>query len=148
MRMRSLILGGAAAAAVILAAAGSASAATAGHAGGGGAAAITASPASLTFAPQVVGTGLSAPQTVTITNTASEPVYVAEADVDSYDFGISSAGTTCSNVTLAVGASCTVAVEFFPLSQGTQSSNAIVELGTYPHLSVVVIPVTGEALSS
>jgi hypothetical protein len=150
MRMRSLVLGGAAAVAVVLAAAGSASAATVGNAGGDVTASgptaseMTVSPASLNFAAQAVRTP-SASRTVTITNTSSQPAFISGPNVNDYDFGIS--GSTCQAVTLAVGASCTVSVFFYPITQGTRSGTMSVVVGAYPDLTVVAVPISGEGLS-
>jgi hypothetical protein len=106
---------------------------------------LSFSPASLTFAPRFILTGASAPQTVTITNTSSQPAFISNPDPGDA-FGISPAGTTCESVTLAVGASCTVAVTFDPASPGTNSGSLSVQVGSYPDESDLLVPITGEGL--
>jgi hypothetical protein len=110
---------------------------------GPSASALTISPASLSFAPRFILTGPSAPQTVTVTNTSSQPAFISNPDPGD-GFGVSS--TTCESVTLAVGASCTVAVTFDPASPGTNSGLLNVQVGSYPDESFLSIPVTGEGL--
>jgi hypothetical protein len=104
---------------------------------------LTISPASLSFAPRFILTGASAPQTVTVTNTSSQPAFISNPGAGD-QFGISS--TTCDSVTLAVGASCTVAVTFVPSSPGTISGALSVQVGSYPDESSLSIPLTGEGL--
>jgi hypothetical protein len=106
---------------------------------------LSFSPASLTFAPQYILTGPSAPQTVTITNTSSQPAFISNPFFGG-GFGISPGGTTCESVTLAVGASCTVAVTFDPASPGTNSGSLSVQVGSYPDESNLLVPITGEGL--
>jgi len=76
-------------------------------------AAITATPVSLSFAAQPVGT-VSAPQRVTIANTGTAPLVVTT---------LAAAGTFeetdgCAGTTLAVGATCTVQVKFLAEAVG------------------------------
>jgi hypothetical protein len=104
---------------------------------------LTMSPASLSFAPRFIGTGASAPQTVTVTNTASQPAFISEAGAGG-QFGTPS--TTCDSVTLAVGASCTVEVTFAPSSPGALTGAVSVQVGAYPDESSLSIPITGEGL--
>ena len=85
--------------------------------------ALSLSPTSLTFAAQDTGT-TSAPQTITATNTGTASLFfnnVALTGADGLDFTISD--DQCIGTTLAVGASCTIAVTFSPTTTGTRSEN-------------------------
>jgi hypothetical protein len=104
---------------------------------------LTMSPASLSFAPRFIGTGASAPQTVTVTNTSTQPAFISNAGAGG-QFGTPS--TTCDSVTLAVGASCTVEVTFAPSSPGALTGAVSVQVGLYPDESSLSIPITGEGL--
>jgi hypothetical protein len=104
---------------------------------------LTMSPASLSFAPRFIRTGASAPQTVTVTNTATLPAFISEVG-SGPDFGVPS--TTCDSVWLAVGASCTAEVTFAPSSPGDLSELLSVMVGSYPDTSETSIPLTGEGL--
>jgi hypothetical protein len=105
---------------------------------------LTFSPSSLTFAPQFIDTAASAPQDVTVTNTSSQPALISGLGTTE-GFGIHTDGTTCSSVTLAPGASCTVAVVFAPDTQGAVSGGLTVEVGTFPE-TTTSMPMTGEGL--
>jgi hypothetical protein len=100
---------------------------------------LSISPASLTFAPQFVFTGPSAPQTVTLTNNASQPMFIN----DVYGFDVD---TDCDSVTLAPGASCTAAVAFEADSPGPVLGSLNVSVGSYPDETTTSIPVSGEGL--
>jgi hypothetical protein len=76
---------------------------------------VTASPASLTFGPQGVGT-TSAPQTLTLTNTGDAALSVSNV-VASGDFA---PANNCASP-VAVGGSCTISVTFTPTAIGTRS---------------------------
>ncbi|MGE5096946.1 MAG: choice-of-anchor D domain-containing protein [Betaproteobacteria bacterium] len=83
-------------------------------AGTGGAPGLQFSPASLTFAPQSVGT-TSPPQGATLTNAGSTSVDVSSISVTG-DFAF----TGCAfPLTLAPGASCTLSITSSPQSAGT-----------------------------
>jgi hypothetical protein len=88
---------------------------TAALSGSGTAAAAGLSPASLTFAGQLVGT-TSAAQTVTLSNTGSAALNISK---------IATAGdytqTNNCGPSLGVGASCTINVSFKPTNTGTRS---------------------------
>jgi hypothetical protein len=89
--------------------------------GGGGtpSASLSTSPASLAFASQAVNT-TSAAQNVTVTNTGTAAATVS-AVTAAGDFAQTN---TCS--TLAVNASCTVAVTFRPTASGTRTGSVTI----------------------
>ena len=81
---------------------------------GGGAPAVTLSPATLTFASQIVST-TSESQAVTLTNSGSVPLNITSiAASDNY-----AADSTACATTLAVGANCIIDVTFSPGAVGT-----------------------------
>src|SRR5919202_1339994 len=100
-----------------------------GSGGGGGAGpppppaaapAVTFTPASLTFAAQLIGT-TSAPQSITVANTGSASLFINSAAVpNTLDFTEVSDG--CSGLTLAAGTSCSVSITFSPTLSGTRSA--------------------------
>jgi hypothetical protein len=75
---------------------------------------LSASPSSLDFGSQQVGTS-SAPQTVTVTNTGSAPLTVSGV-VASGDFH---EADSCVGSPVAPGATCAVQVTFLPAASGT-----------------------------
>jgi Abnormal spindle-like microcephaly-assoc'd, ASPM-SPD-2-Hydin/HYDIN/CFA65/VesB-like, Ig-like domain/Beta-propeller repeat len=88
-------------------------------------------PASMTlgFGTVTVGT-TSGTQSVTLANVGSAALSltsVAIAGANAPDFAIAAAGTTCpaAGGTVAIGASCTVAVQFAPQSAGTSKSASL-----------------------
>jgi centrosomal CEP192-like protein len=89
--------------------------------------AINITPTSLIFAAQAVGT-TSAPQAVIIRNQGSATLNVSNISItgsDAGSFGIVPAGTSpCPpSGTLASGVSCTVTIDFAPLSSGGKSAS-------------------------
>ena len=86
-----------------------------------GAPAMAASPSSVTFASQGVGT-TSAPQTVTIGNPGGAGLSIQSVSIagpDGADFALAS--DVCSGTTVAPGASCAVQVTFSPTASGSRS---------------------------
>ena len=89
---------------------------------------VTLLPAQLTFGDQAAGT-VSASQTVTLKNTGSTTLTITAIGfigADAGSFGIVAAGVTQCPVTggtLAIGASCTVAVDFAPQAAGLKSAS-------------------------
>jgi hypothetical protein len=81
---------------------------------------LTASPASLSFGNQAVGSA-SAAQAVTVTNTGT-----ATASLSSVSAGAPFAQTNTCGSSLAAGASCTVSVTFSPTAGGAASGNLTV----------------------
>jgi hypothetical protein len=84
---------------------------------------VSFSPGSLTFPPQTVGT-TSAPQTVTLTNTGTEPLSITSimiTGVNSADFA---QNNNCPNssATLAPNASCSIKVTFTPSTTAGESA--------------------------
>jgi uncharacterized repeat protein (TIGR03803 family) len=78
------------------------------------------SPSSLKFSSQAVGT-TSSPQSVTLTNTGSEPLTVSGASV-SGDFTVSD---NC-NAPLSPGQSCQFTVQFAPTATGTRTGKLFI----------------------
>jgi hypothetical protein len=77
---------------------------------------VSVSPASLSFAPQYVGTS-SAQQTVTVTNISNSPVGVTPETPSSPDFVLVN---NCRN-TLPPNGTCTVLVSFDPTTSGVRN---------------------------
>ena len=94
------------------------------------------SPSPVRF-PAVTTAGLaSAPRTVTITNTSSDPLPVtATAIAGANPLSFTESADTCTGVTLAAGASCTVAVAFTPPAAGLRTALlAVTDSGLHtPH---------------
>jgi hypothetical protein len=103
------------AAACLLAASG----ARAGGQAGGAASSLSAT--SLTFTPEPVGT-VSAPQTITLTNTGSAVLNIVTLSVLGPDF---SETNTCGN-SVAAGTNCAIYVTFDPLSYGTGTGTVVI----------------------
>jgi hypothetical protein len=87
--------------------------------------AATVQPSSLSFVSQSVGT-VSAPQTVTITNTGTETLSISGISIgSSLDFSVTSSqgSNSCTALanTLAVSQSCSVYVYFSPTASGTRT---------------------------
>ncbi len=90
-------------------------------------ASLALSPSPLNFAAEPVST-ISAPQTLSVTNTGGAPAQLGTAAVSGdYILSADSCGST-----LAAGASCTVSIEFSPMSTGSRAG-----LFTLPSPSVV-----------
>jgi len=92
--------------------------------------AINITPTSLIFAAQAIGT-TSAPQAVMIRNQGSAILNLSSISVtgsDAGSFGIVPAGTSPCPLsgTVASGASCTVTIDFAPLSSGGKNAGLIV----------------------
>lgn len=83
-------------------------------------------PTSLGFGSQIIATS-SAPESVTLTNKGSAALSVtgiAVTETNAADFAIASGGTCpAGGGTVAIGASCTVAVRFAPRSVGTSNAS-------------------------
>jgi hypothetical protein len=77
---------------------------------------VSLSPLTLTFSAQYVSTS-GLPQTVTVTNTGSATLNIANVAASSADFGLLS---NCSNPVPA-GANCTIGVFFDPTAGGTRT---------------------------
>ena len=88
---------------------------------GTGTAPVSLSPASLTFASQLIGT-TSAKKSVTLKNNQAVPLTISGIST-SGDFAQVSATCPLSPKTLAAGASCTVSVTFTPTTLGTRAGN-------------------------
>jgi hypothetical protein len=79
---------------------------------------------SLTFAPQLLGT-MSAPQSVTLTNSGSETLNISSLLPEGANPGDFASSDNC-NGSVAPGASCTISVTFTPTATGTRSATITV----------------------
>jgi hypothetical protein len=108
--------------------------------------AASLTPASLTFASQVVGT-TSAQQVVTLTNTGTATLSAINASVgglNTLDFPVT---TTCAS-TLAAAATCTIVVSFRPTLSGTRTATlSLFDSAAHsPQLATFTGTATGGAL--
>jgi hypothetical protein len=95
--------------------------------------ALTASPASLSFGNQAVGSA-SAAQTVTVSNTGS-----ATASLSSVSAAAPFAETSTCGSSIAAGASCAVSVTFKPTAAGAASASlTVASNATNPSLTVAL----------
>ncbi|HTJ67513.1 MAG TPA: discoidin domain-containing protein [Actinospica sp.] len=100
---------------------------------GGGSATLSASPSSLSFGSEAVGSTTSA-QSVTVTNTGS-----AAAAISSVATAAPFAQTNTCGSTLAAGASCTASVTFAPTATGSASGTlTIASNATNPSLAIAL----------
>lgn len=91
---------------------------------------LTISPSSLAFGNQVNGTP-TASQTFTVTNTgtvATTALTVTKAGTDPADFV--KGADTCNTMTLAGGATCTIAVTFNPTTSGNKAASFVISAST------------------
>jgi hypothetical protein len=94
---------------------------------------LTASPASLSFGNQAVGSA-SAAQTVTVSNTGT-----ATASLSSVSAAAPFGETNSCGSSLAAGASCTVSVKFTPTAAGAASGSlSVASNATNPSLTVAL----------
>jgi F5/8 type C domain/Pectate lyase superfamily protein/Abnormal spindle-like microcephaly-assoc'd, ASPM-SPD-2-Hydin len=101
--------------------------------GGGGSATLTASPSSLAFGSEPVGSKTAA-QTVTVTNAGT-----AAASVSSVSAAAPFAQTNTCGSSIAAGASCTVSVTFTPTAAGGASGSlTVASNATNPSLTVAL----------
>jgi hypothetical protein len=106
-----------------------------------GAPAVAFAPTSLTFGAQEIGT-TSAPQSITITNTGTAPLFINSAatrGTNPLDFTQVSDG--CSGLTLAAGTGCSVSITFSPKASGVRSASFILtdNAGNSPQ----TVPISG-----
>jgi hypothetical protein len=107
---------------------------------GGSLTTAAASPSALTFSSQVFGTTSSA-QTVTLSNTgtlALTPTAIAMSG----DF---SETDNCQGVTVAVGGSCSIQVEFTPAATGSRTGQMTVSVNVYGGQLTVTLSGIGAA---
>jgi hypothetical protein len=106
-----------------------------------GSASLTASPTTLSFGNETVGS-TSAAQSVTVTNTGS-----AAAAISSVAAGSGFAETNTCGSSLAAGASCTVSVTFKPTATGAASANLTVTSNATNSTLTVALSGTGTSSS-
>jgi hypothetical protein len=82
---------------------------------------VTLSPATLTFAAQLVGT-TSPPQTVTLTNTGTAALTVSTISMTGPDPTEYLQSNNCGS-TVAVNGTCTISVAFHPKARGTRTAS-------------------------
>ena len=109
---------------------------------GTGSATLAASPASLSFGNETVGS-TSAAQNVTITNTGT-----AAATISSVTTGSPFGHTTTCGTTLSAGATCTVSVTFTPTATGNASANLTVSSNATNSTLTIGLTGTGTAAAS
>lgn len=105
---------------------------------------LTSSPTSNAFADTVVGQTSASSATFTIKNnggTATSALTVQSSGSSPGDFV--KGADTCSGMTVAAGATCSVTVSFKPTSAGDKSASFTVASGT----NAVNIPVTGKGIA-
>jgi hypothetical protein len=105
------------------------------------------SPSSLGFGPVVLGSGPSAPQVVTVTNSASTSVDLTPGSVsiNGTDAGQFSLGAdTCSGATIAPGNSCTVSVTFNPGSLGGETAQ--LGISSNDPAGPITVPLSGSGV--
>lgn len=83
--------------------------------------AVTIVPSSLSFTSTAVGS-VSAPQSVTVTNTGTQTLDISKISVSDTDFSETDNCGTVYNDTLAVGQSCQINVVFQPTASNTRSA--------------------------
>ncbi|MGB6746077.1 MAG: choice-of-anchor D domain-containing protein [Terracidiphilus sp.] len=105
---------------------------------GTGLTAVAATPATLNFGSQTVGTA-SAAQTVTLENTGSIALSVTSITAN----GAFSEIDGCVNVAVPVGGSCTIEVAFAPTATGQQTGELIVQANVYGGQLTVDLDGTG-----
>ena len=103
----------------------------------GGSASLTASPTTLSFGNETVGS-TSAAQSVTVTNTGS-----AAAAISAVTAGRGFAETNTCGSTLAAGATCTASVTFTPTATGAASANLTVSSNATNSTLTVALSGTG-----
>jgi len=108
--------------------------------GGGSSATLTASPSSLAFGSENVGSTTAA-QTVTIDNTGN-----AAAAISGISAGAGFSETNTCGSSLAAGASCTASVTFSPTAAQAYSANLTVSSNATN--STLTVPLTGAGTSS
>jgi hypothetical protein len=101
----------------------------------------TASPASLSFGSQVIGT-TSTPLTVTFSNTSSGTIAISSI-LASSQFAVST--TTCGN-TVSAEASCTIGITFTPTATGPQTGTLTITDNAAG--SPQSVPLTGTGIQS
>jgi hypothetical protein len=113
---------------------------TAALTGTGITAALSVSPASLTFASQIVAT-TSAAQDVKVTNISTTSVSITGVTITGLnysDFTASQCGTT-----LAAAATCTIAVTFHPSATGSRTASLYITSNATPSTNTVSLSGTG-----
>jgi hypothetical protein len=133
--------------------------ALASHGGGGGGGApppppppagtptVSLSPSSATYGPQDVGT-TSAPQTITITDTGTAPLFFSgmrQGGLNPIDFA--EIDDQCVGITIAAGASCTITLVFKPTATGTRTATLSVGDSAANSPQVVTLTGTGTSLA-
>ena len=105
---------------------------------------LTLSPASLSFAPQLMGT-ISAAQPETLTNTGTAAVFISSVALTGTNAADFSQNNTCAS-NLAAGANCAINVTFTPSQLGPRSASITITDSTLgsPHS----VPLTGIGLTS
>ncbi len=100
------------------------------------------------FGQVTVGT-TSAAQTVTLKNTGASALQVSALTMSSSEFALATAGGTCTaTTTLAVAASCTIAITFSPTAASVRSGTLSIAHNAVGSPSTVSLAGTGVASTS
>jgi hypothetical protein len=105
----------------------------------------TATPSSLTFASQTVGT-TSAIQTVTLKNTGTAAMTVTGVVLSGAAAGDYAETDTCVGQTVAKGASCVVKVSFSPSAAGPRNATMAIEANIAG--GEILVPLSGTGLTT
>jgi hypothetical protein len=125
------------------------------HGGGGtptpsppaGAPAVSLTPSPVTYGAQAVGT-TSAAQTVRLTNTGTASLFVNGVSIlgaDQLDFNRTD--DQCVGVSVAAGASCTIAIVFNPTATGPRTATLTVLDGNFSSTQTVNLTGTGTSVN-
>ena len=105
----------------------------------------TLSSTTMGFGQVTVGTA-SAAQTVTLRNTGASPLQVSAIGISGTEFNLSASASTCTSTTsLAVSASCIVAVSFTPATANVRSGTLSIAHNAVGSPSTVSLAGTGVA---
>jgi hypothetical protein len=100
---------------------------------------LTASPTSIAFGNQLVGTP-TASQSVTLTNNSSASISIpfTVTGANAADFAATAGGATPCGASIAAGASCTIGVIFTPSVAAAESASLQIADGASPALPITV----------
>ncbi len=105
-----------------------------------------ASPSSLAFPAAQVGS-VSSSQTVTVTNAGAAPLLISAASLVGQDANaFQTSGDGCSGTTVAVGASCTIGIQYSPIASGPASAQLQISSNgptPYPLVALSGTPLPG-----
>ncbi len=104
---------------------------------------LSASPTSVAFGGQLIGTQTTPPQLITITNTGNAPLVIGTVTSSSPIF---TETDTCAGQTIAASATCTISAVFAPATTTTPGpTSATISITSNANGSPTVIQLTGTA---